>query len=269
MAADESVGGPGPVGLPRADEISHERPLWLNQRLADASGEGIRVAIIDSGLVADGVNPHRDARAFIGPGDGFELRQSADVVDCIGHGTAIAGIVNALAPRAEIVPLRVFGSRLETSPEIIAAALDWAADRAVEVVNLSLGSTMEAARRPLQKACRRAHEAGCLLISAVPRGAEQVFPAAFREVIGVTAGRYSNAYDLDALPQGTADFAAQGFRQYSWQGRPQESFGSSMAAPHLTALVALLKEKLPKANVDGVRTLLRELAAASRSARSL
>ena len=264
-------GAPQP-GAPQPGSFYH-RPLWLNQRLGDATGRGIRVAVIDSGYgdgtaadyVAQGIN-------WVDAHDELRLKQpsednpeSRDTRDRIGHGTAIAHIIRTLAPEVELIPLRVFGRRLETSPEVIVAALEWAAENEVQVVNLSLGSRSAGAKVPLYRACERARRSGCIVVSAMPIGAERIYPACFEHVISVTTTRFGNAFDLEHLPAGPADFAAHGEPVANSKGA---GYGSSMAAPHLSAMVALLREKLPKADFQGIRDLLIELAAASAAARA-
>ncbi|MCG8457752.1 MAG: S8 family serine peptidase, partial [Holophagales bacterium] len=130
---------------------SLERPAWMNRRVGDAQGRGVRVAVVDSGYIRPSGPPPAaeptDLRALDGkvaPGRG--LVETGGVRDRIGHGTACAHIVLSLAPAAEIVPVRVFDERLETSPEAIVAALGWAVEEGIDVVNLSLGSPSERAK---------------------------------------------------------------------------------------------------------------------------
>ncbi len=247
----------------------HEHPHWLNQRLAGADGSGVRVAVIDSGFREGSSFPGwiQPGRSWVDPKDPFSTLENDDLADRIGHGTAASDIVHRLASRATVVVHRVFGDRLETSPGTIVAAIDRAAEHRVEVINLSLGSPAETAKAPFYAACERARQAGCFVISAQPIGAGVVYPACFDHVISVTASRFGNAYDLDHHPDDAADYIAHGESRTDWQGKPQELYGSSFAAPHLSGIVALLCQRFPKADLNGIRSLLDELAKASREAR--
>ena len=247
----------------------HEHPHWLNQRLAGADGNGVRVAVIDSGFRAGSAFPGwiQPGRSWVDPGDPFATLEGDDLTDRIGHGTAAGEIVHRLAPKATVVVHRVFGDQLETSPGTIIAAIDRAIEHRIEVINLSLGSPTEAAKAPFYAVCERARLAGSIVISAQPIGAETVYPACFDNVISVTAARFGNAYDLDHHPQASADYVAHGEISTEWQGESRTLYGSSFAAPHLSAMVALLRQRFPKADLDGIRSLLTELAEASREAR--
>ncbi|MEM6797625.1 MAG: S8 family serine peptidase [Acidobacteriota bacterium] len=256
----DSAATPEPVP-PRLYE---ERPLWLNERLRDVDGTGVQVAVVDSGYAARPRDPRVVAGAgFVAPSEGLRLLESRDDVDRIGHGTAASEIILGLAPGARLLPLRVFGDRLETSPEVIAAAVDHAIERGVDVVNLSLGSTSPSARQPLLRACERAARAGLLVVSAAPRGAGEVYPASFDLALGVTAARFGNVFDFALGGEGEAELVAQGVRRLTWRGEAVVRRGSSVAAPHITGLIALLRQEFPGAALSMIRRLLAELAGAA------
>ena len=105
-------------------------PLGLVDRawaFGDGRGEGVTVAIVDSGVEGD----H--------PAIGGRLRQSVRVelhgedasvvddvaVDVVGHGTACAGIIHDLAPAAEFVSVRVLANN-RAKGAAFAAGLEWA-----------------------------------------------------------------------------------------------------------------------------------------------
>lgn len=131
-------------GIPAVAPVSAESstPWNLSMIGADAAfdagytGRGVRVGVIDSGI-----NPHPDfadrlleGRNFI---DGTANPDSTD--DEYGHGTRVAGVIAAVAPGAEIVPLKITnGSEISVSRlcEAIYAGID---DFGCDVLNLSLG----------------------------------------------------------------------------------------------------------------------------------
>lgn len=246
---------------------SLERPQWLNERLGDASGRGVTVAVVDSGLTPDEELLPKEASvpglSLVDPARPFIPARSSDADDAIGHGTACARIVRSIAPQARIQPFKVFGERLETSTDILAAALDAATSRGARVINLSLGTPLKSAEAPLREACRRAHKAGCILVSALPFGADTIFPAAFDTVISVTAGRFVNIHDIVIRRSGdpdAADVIAAGTSPVVRDLDLEAPFGSSLAAPHVSGLIALLLERYPSARLPQVRRMLAELA---------
>lgn len=121
------------------------------------------VGVIDSGIHAG--HPHVGA---VVPGAGFDRagRVQDDVVDRLGHGTAVAAAIQDLAPAVAVCPLKVFDRALDTSVAALAAALDWAAEHALPLVNLSLGTSDRRHAGPLADAVGRARRAGTLVVAA-------------------------------------------------------------------------------------------------------
>ncbi|HEX8904708.1 MAG TPA: S8 family serine peptidase, partial [Longimicrobiaceae bacterium] len=123
------------------------------------------MAVVDSGWERESGDPRVLPGLAIDRAAG-KLRVTAADDDRTGHGTGVTRQVLAIAPEASVVPVRVFGETLETSPEVIVAALDHAVEQRVDVVNLSLGTTREDALRPLYAACERARRAGAIVVAA-------------------------------------------------------------------------------------------------------
>ncbi len=233
--------------------------------MAGTRGRGVRVAVIDSGFRRDGSpNDWLEAgHGLVAPEDGLRLAWSDDSDDRIGHGTACAQIIHRLAPAATIVPLRVFGQRLETSPEIILEALSWAIRGRYQVINLSLGTQAQDALRPFYRLCQEAHDLGIVLVSALPRGDGVSYPAAFEPVLGVTLGEVDNPFDFHYVEDHAAEIHAYGHHCATWHGEARELHGSSFAAPHVSGIVARLLEKEPGLGLAGVRQQLAAMAAAN------
>lgn len=244
------------------DTPSLERPAWVREDLAGASGRDVRVAVIDSGR--DPAWEEKRIRPGVGLVDAendFLLSRSADDHDRIGHGSACCEIILGLAPGVEIIPVRIFGHRLETSPEVLVAALEWAVGERVDLINLSLGTFLKSALYPLYEACEQARKEGVLVVSAVHTVEGWSYPAVFDNVLGVQAGRFGNVFDFDYRPEEAAECLAQGERRVRWLGgKKQQGFGSSFAAPHISAIVALLLERFPGSDLDQVRKLLQHYA---------
>jgi subtilisin len=145
----------------------------------------IRVAVIDSGWrMALWHRRVRRGRAFFVAGEPYRPAYSSDVNDLIGHGTACARLILAVAATAEVVPLRVFHKSLDTSPEVLCSALHWARQQGFDIGNLSLSTAREDARDTLYAACARLHAAGSFIVAAASNDGNTSYPAAFDGVAG-------------------------------------------------------------------------------------
>jgi hypothetical protein len=95
------------------------------------TGRDVRIAVIDSGVHAE--HPHVNGVAggisFVG----------GDFVDRLGHGTCVTAVIKEKAPDAEVYAVKVFDRRLEAPFKVLLAALNWAVDQKVHLINLSLG----------------------------------------------------------------------------------------------------------------------------------
>lgn len=121
------------------------------------------VGVIDSGVHAD--HSHIGA---VAAGAAFDPRgrSSPDCVDRLGHGTAVAAAIQDLAPDVRICPLKVFDRRLDAPVEALVAAIGWAAEHALPLVNLSLGTADVSHAGALADAVSRAHAAGTTVVAA-------------------------------------------------------------------------------------------------------
>jgi subtilisin family serine protease len=234
------------------------RPRWLDDAVGGATGRGVAVGVIDSGLDRGWRDPALSPGVgLLARGPGFVLERSGDWDDRIGHGTACAGIVRATAPNAAIVPIRVFDRRLATSIEVLIAALRWATERRLQVVNLSLGTRLEGALRPLYAACEEAARRGTVVVAAVDRPTRSSYPAVFANVLGVEAARFADPHRFLYRPDAAVECAAAGCRRVRWLGGGDHDFeANSYAAPYVAGLAALVLERAPGAGLEGVREFL-------------
>jgi subtilisin family serine protease len=108
-------------------------------------GAGIGVAIIDTGVAP--VGPLATA-AVAGPDISFDSQVPALAHnDAMGHGTHMAGIVNAIAPEAKIINVKVGDSAGMNDVTQVIAAIDWVREHrndpalgaTIKVLNLSYG----------------------------------------------------------------------------------------------------------------------------------
>jgi hypothetical protein len=106
-----------------------------------------------------------------------------EAIDPVGHGTACAGIIHALAPKAELVSVRVLGADNRGKGLAFARGLDWAIQRGASVVNLSLSSRSEALYATFHELADRAYFANCLLVCAANNVAVASYPSLFAAAV--------------------------------------------------------------------------------------
>ena len=226
---------------------------------SDMTGRGVRVAVVDSGIVPDHpkVGPVAGGVALtVGP-DGT-LVYGDDHADCAGHGTACAGIIRRKAPEAALYSVRVFDESLSTEGRLLIAAIEWAVAQGMDLIHLSLGTTDVGYRDALARVCRNAADKGVILVSAEHNEGRESYPALLADVIGVGAGKLRGLYDYHYRPGAAIECIARGDPQrVCWREPPEMMLGgTSFAAPHITGLIALIRQAHPGASLEQVRGIL-------------
>jgi subtilisin len=183
--------------------------------------------------------------------------------DPIGHGTAVASIVRRYAPDAELTSVRILGRKNLGTTEHLFTALDWAVRERFDVINTSLGTTYLALLAKFKPRIDAAYLSGAILVSACSNLDAEIieYPAHFTSVISVSAATLAPlALERTA---GMVEFRAAGVDvPVAWRmGSVATVTGSSFAAPHVTALVARLREQYPQWNATQMKAALYELAA--------
>ncbi len=147
-----------------------------------ATGRGVRVAVIDSGVHAG--HPHVGA---VEGGVSFAAdgARGVDAVDRLGHGTAVAAAIREKAPNATLVPVKVFDRELRATADALVAAIDWAVAARVQIINLSLGTANAAHETRLTAALARAAAAGVCLVAAAEQDGTRWLPGSLPHAVGV------------------------------------------------------------------------------------
>ena len=166
-------------GIVGATPVSEHRLTLDHALFAGKTGRGVRIAVVDSGIAPG--HPHVGDVAT-----GVSLTPSvSDTLDRIGHGTAVAAAIREKAPDAVLVPVKIFDRALATDAHTLAAAIQWAADNACQIVNLSLGTANGEHAALLQEAVSYAVARGTYVVAAYRSDAVRWLPRSLAGTIGV------------------------------------------------------------------------------------
>lgn len=237
-----------------------EQWAWDKIKLNDAkkmsNGQGIIVAVLDTGMAPD----HDLLKSSITAGYDFvgmtnsiydagnNLDDDGDglVDEEMGHGTHVSGIIITEAPGVQIMPIRVLNSDGVGTYWEVAAGIRYAVDHGAKIINLSLSAPR--LTPSLSAALDYAAAHNVLVVSAAGTGSGPNYPAAHPNVIGVGASDQADApaWFSGGQPSDT-DVFAPGMDIYS--AYPYDNYvagsGTSMAAPMVAAEAALLMARYP------------------------
>lgn len=226
-----------------------------------ATGDGVKVGVIDTGADLG----HPDLRPNLRGGINL-VRRGRPPWDDTGHGTHVTGIIAAaknglgvvgVAPRAHLYVVKAFDAWGYGRLSAVLEGLQWCVEQKMQVINLSFGMTRES--MALARAVGKAYAAGVVMVAAagnLGRADSVVFPARYPEVIAVSAlskdgklaafSSFGPEVDLIAPGEEILSTSIRGYRRMS---------GTSMAAPHVSGIVALCLE-LRRMEPKEVRQLL-------------
>jgi subtilisin family serine protease len=248
---------------------------------AGIKGQGVKVAIIDTGLdYIHDVPPNVDPEFLHNYKGGYDFfNNDANPMDDNGHGTHVAGIlaaehngylVTGVAPNVDLYALKVLGADGSGDYSGLIAALGWAVDNDMDVVNMSLGGNEPS--DALAAAIAAAYDAGVTLVAASGNavtlndliyGCPVAYPAAYAQVIAVSFTGTQDKLTGFSCTGPQVDLAAPGDNIVSTvpvgscmfcspNGYAAES-GTSMASPHVAGVAALLiSAGIADANNDGL-----------------
>lgn len=232
--------------------------VYEARRLAQTNGEGVSVAIIDTGINYE----HPQLKDSCSYDRGINFTRGGNeyaFIDTDGHGTFVTGIVAGrdfgIAPGVNVYAVKVSEKKVY-NPGIIVDALEWCIHNSINIVNVSSGTP--AYGEKIRYACGRANKEGLIIVSAAGNSSTGAFfPASYDEfIISVGAvdqnrvhSTFSNIWpttDIVAPGKGifSADSDENGEEKYRLSG------GTSAAAPHITGILALGMSMLRREGKD-------------------
>ena len=237
------------------------RPDWVNDYLRNITGKNIKVAVIDSGCGVELLNDSRIIKgiSFVKKNPKFESETNSDYSDKLGHGTACIDRILQVAPGATVVPIKIFNKFLETSPEILINAMNYAIESEVNIINLSLSSKLEELLRPLYILCEKAKNKNIIIVASYANTNETSYPAVFDNVISVSAKHFYDTFDFSFHDDEFVECNAVGASSDVLGLNHTRAYacGNSYAAPVITGFIALLLEKYGPRNQQEIRQLLK------------
>ncbi|MGM9923446.1 MAG: S8 family serine peptidase [Bacillus sp. (in: firmicutes)] len=220
------------------------------------------VAVIDSGVQKD----HRDLKgSIVSP---IDMVTGSSDYEPDFHGTHVAGIIAAafnkygtagIAPNTKIMPINVFEGEDAYSWTIV-AGIEYAVENGADIINMSLGQYGYdyAEDYAIQQAVKK----GVTVIAAAgnENTDELFYPAAYSNVIAVSAtdsndrityfSNYGSYVDVSAPGEGILSTSVGNGYEYL--------DGTSMAAPVVSGIAALILAKNPFTTVAEVQTILKK-----------
>lgn len=240
------------------------------------NGAGVKIAVLDTGIDYN----HEDLDGNFKGGYDF-VNNDPDPWDdnCLTfsktcHGTHVSGIVAAehndigivgVAPGASIYAVKILDAGGFGYASLVVSGIEWAIDNNMNIISMSIESTENSTA--VLDAVNVAYNSGILLVAAAgnTKGGAVMYPAAYDSVIAVTAidqnGQRASFSPIDQR----IEIAAPGVGIYSTvcinadlshciQSGYGFLSGTSMAAPHVTGVAALIfSTNFHDVNGDGSR----------------
>lgn len=244
---------------------------------ATATGAGVIVGLLDTGT--DGTHPDLVNQLKEGYDPYWNKKiDPSENSDTDGHGTHTAGIIAAkddgqgvvgLAPDAKIMPIRIFNPNY-VGDYAVAAGIVWAVENGADILSNSWGGGGYS--NILKDAFDYALTHNVVVVASsgnFTTDQHWFYPSGFPGVIAVAASDdkdniayFSSRGDYVSVSAPGVDIIStipvESLDEYEGiDGNPYIRWsGTSMSAPYVSALAALIKEKCPDANVYQIRKMI-------------
>jgi subtilisin len=234
-----------------------------------ATGEGVAVAVLDSGVERAVLEERAKQRGQpVLPIEGALFRPTSpaplpyDGHQSSPHGTTVADIILTVAPRVKLYSADVFGPQGTCEVETVVAALRHAIDVwNVKVVNLSLGvpehKLQQAPRRLLlQRAIEEAYFRDVLVFAAAhnEHPLTRSYPAAFAPpLISVDKALFDDPLRFAYVLKDQVEFQAH---SRGYLGPFAREPATSWATPHLAGIAARILSLKPDLKPFEIKTIL-------------
>ena len=228
--------------------------------LGGATGDGVRVCILDSGV--DPTHPlvgELESAVVISIGEDDDVIADEDTEgDVSGHGTACAGIVRRHAPESKISSVRVLGSSFTGSGAVLLGGLRYAIEQGFDVINMSLSTTKKPFASILHELADSAYFKRTVLVASAHNMPVESYPWRFSSVISVGSHEQPDPLDFFYNPSPPVEFFGRGVNvEVPWLGgRTLTVSGNSFATPHMSSICALILSKHPELTPFQLKSVL-------------
>lgn len=225
------------------------------------SSASIKVAVVDTGVYSS----HSYLSGRIASGGYDYVQNDSSPTDLNGHGTHVSGIIVDATPglNVKILPVRVLDANGEGFGINIANGISYAVKKGAKVINLSLNVDDGVHDYYLHDVIEDAVKAGVTVVVSAGNASSSVAnscPADLTDVIVVGAidqngirAYFSNyGQKLDVVAPGVDILSTYLKNQYIYMD------GTSMAAPHISALAAMLKMMNPSYTPAKIEYVLKQ-----------
>ncbi|MER5937471.1 type VII secretion-associated serine protease mycosin [Streptomyces sp. NPDC001928] len=246
--------------------------ILLDQLWAQATGKGVKVAVIDTGVD----DSNKQLSSAVAGGKTFV--DGPATKDIEGHGTRVAGIIAArplkgtgfvgIAKDATILSYRYTGGEeKQGNSGTMSAAIKAAVAAGAKIINISSDTANRKDNGPLRAAVAAAVDSGALIIAAAGNdGADgksaDTYPASYDGVLAVAASDRNDERAFFSQSGDFVDVAAPGVGMVSTVPTDGQctADGTSFAAPYVAGVAALLKDKYPDWTAAQIATRIEETA---------
>ena len=228
-------------------------------------GAGLRLGMIDGGIDPEHPALQGQRLEYVAMNRDGRRPGPAD------HGTAVAAIMigkpewGGLLPGAELKAVNMFeyneAEKVVGNGMALLKGMEWLAEKRVQVINMSVaGGDNKVVRRAFELGRKK----GLIMVGAAGNwgsSTRPAYPAAYSDVVAVTAFDSQKNVYVKANRGKYIDFAAPGVKMYTAVpegGRIQS--GTSFAAPYVSVLLAIAVEKGAPKSPAALRDLLSQRA---------
>jgi subtilisin family serine protease len=277
---------------PRANDQQQAKTFWLQIANAGITPEALAAAKEEiESKTKYGLNPDFDPRSIVGDNLANTSERRYGNADVMGpdakHGTHVAGIIGAvrgnntgidgIAPSVKLMMIRTVPDGDERDKDV-ANAIRYAAANGAHIINMSFGKGYSPEKAAVDAAVKYADSLGVLLVHAAGNDGENLAEnPSFPTPVYASGGRPRNWIEVGASSWKRADSLVATFSNYGKEqvdvfapgvdilstvpgGGYERQSGTSMAAPVVSGLAALLMSYYPNLTAADVRRIILESA---------
>lgn len=255
--------------------VQHRLQWWLealnwDRQRTEVTGKGVKIAVIDTGI--DSSHPDLQNRII------KEYRVSdlpVTTQNDFEHGTNVAGIIASfphndkgvlgVAPKANIISIDISDDAGKASVEALIEAVNYAIDQKVDIINISVGVKKNS--NDLHDIIKKAYNQNIAIVAAAGNDVDDniLYPAAYGEVICVGALSkngdilYNYTNDNIDIIYAPGENIVTTYSSDKSDEMYMSATGTSVAAPIISGILALLKQQNSKWNLKEIYDYLYQI----------